>query len=131
MADILLATDSDHLLDEVEAAVAGTHVVHRVRRGADVLDAIAIVDPDLVLLDLQIGNMGGVATTLAIRQEEEMGRLPRRPVVLLCDRAADVWLARRSGADGWLIKPLDPLRSAAAIDGALAGEPRREEPVLP
>lgn len=131
MADILLATDADHLLDEVDAALAGTHVVHRIRRGADVLAAVETVDPDLVLLDLQIGNMGGVAASLALRQEEDMGRLERRPVLLLCDRAADVWLARHSGADGWLIKPLDALRLAAAVEGALAGEARREEPALP
>ena len=29
---------------------------------------------------------------------------------MLLDRRADVYLARRSGAEGWLIKPLDPLR---------------------
>ena len=67
-------------------------------------------DPDLVLLDLQIGNMGGFAACLAIRQEEGFDRLEPRPVGLLLDRAADVFLAHDASPDGWLIKPLDSLR---------------------
>ena len=31
---------------------------------------------------------------------------------MLLDRDADVFLARRSDADGWLVKPLDAFRSA-------------------
>ena len=40
---------------------------------------------------------------------------------MLLDRRPDVFLARRSGAEGWLVKPLDPLRlrraAAALLDG--------------
>ena len=39
----------------------------------------------------------------------------------LLDRTADVHLARRSGADGWLVKPLDPLRLRKAVRTVLAG----------
>ena len=52
--------------------------------------------------------MGGMAACLAIRQEEDMGRLARRPVLLLLDREADEFLARHSSADDWLLKPIDP-----------------------
>ena len=31
-------------------------------------------------------------------------------VLMLLDRPADTFLAERSGADGWIIKPIDPLR---------------------
>jgi len=40
---------------------------------------------------------------------------------MLLDRAADLHLARRSGAEGWLIKPLDSLRLRRAADAILAG----------
>ena len=122
MTDILLATDADTILDEVEAAVAGAHTVHRVRSGADVVPAIGEVDPDIVLLDLQIGNMGGVAACLAVRHEEGDGRLEERPVLLLLDREVDVWLARQAQADGWLVKPLDAFRLLRAVERTLAGE---------
>ena len=123
MPTILLATDADWIYDEVEAALSDGDVrVARVRKGLDVLAAIAEVEPELVILDLQIGNMGGMAACMAIRHEEGMGRIPITAVLMLLDRAADTFLAHRSDADGWLIKPLDSLRLRRAattlIDGA-------------
>ncbi|MFQ5557357.1 MAG: hypothetical protein ACE5GB_07610, partial [Acidimicrobiales bacterium] len=106
MPDVLLATDADWLADEVEAALGGRHVVHRIHRGADVVDAIHEVDPALVILDLQIGNMGGMAACMAVRQEEGMGRLVQRPVLMLLDRDVDEFLARHSDADAWIVKPI-------------------------
>ena len=128
MADILLASDADWLVDEIEAALGGAHLLHRVRAGVDVVPAIVGVDPDLVLLDMQIGNMGGVAACLAVRQEEEAARLGSRPVMLLLDRDVDVFLAREAGADGWLVKPLDPFSLLRAVEETLAGETTAEEP---
>ena len=120
MPDVLVATDADWIARECEAALGGEHTVHRVRRGDEVLDAVEDLDPALVLLDLQIGNMGGMAACLAIRQEEDMGRLIRRPVLLLLDREADDFLARRSSADGWMVKPINPMRLAKDVRSALA-----------
>lgn len=128
MTDILLASDADWLVDDIEAALGGAHLLHRVRAGVDVVPAVAEIDPDLVLLDLQIGNMGGVAACLAVRQEEEAGRLDRRPVLLLLDREVDDFLAREGGADGWLVKPLDPFHVLRAVEDALAGEAASGEP---
>ena len=66
--------------------------------------------PDLAVLDLQIGSMGGMAIAMALRLDESGGLLPHVKVLMLLDRVADVHLAQRSGAEGWLIKPLDALR---------------------
>lgn len=119
---VLLATDADWIADEVEAALdTADTAVHRVRAGVDVLAACREVEPDLVVLDLQIGNMGGMAACLAVRHEEEADRLPTTGVLMLLDRAADVFLARRSDADGWLIKPLDAYRLRRATEAVLAG----------
>lgn len=109
MPDVLLATDADWLFDDVAAALGGTHDVHRVRDGNAVAGAVGSVDPELVILDLQIGNMGGVATSLLIKQEVRAGRLPDVPVLLLLDREADEYLATQSDADLWLTKPLNSL----------------------
>ena len=74
------------------------------------------------MLDLQIGNMGGIAVTMDLRLEESGDRLPHVPVIVLLDRKADLHLARRSGADGWLVKPLDALRlRERREDGARRG----------
>lgn len=123
MPTILLATDADWIYDEVEAALGGPDLtVCRVRAGVDVLPALRHVEPELVILDLQIGNMGGMAACMTIRHEEGMGRIPITAVLMLLDRAADTFLARRCDADGWLIKPLDSMRLRRAaltlLDGA-------------
>jgi len=74
-----------------------------------------------VILDLQIGNMGGMATCMSIRHEEGMGRIPITAVMMLLDRAADTFLAHRADADGWVIKPLDAFRLRRATQTLLDG----------
>ena len=123
MTVVLLATDSDSVFAEVDATLASDECdVLRLKRGADVLPVIEARKPDLVILDLQIGTMGGIATCLAIRQEEGALRLEQRPVALLLDRKDDVWLAEEARADGWLVKPLDSLRLRRLYKALLAGD---------
>ena len=76
---------------------------------------------DIAIFDLQIGSMGGMAVTLALRLDESAGVVPHVPVVMLLDRVADVHLARRSGAEGWMVKPLDPLRLRRAVSTVMTG----------
>jgi len=117
--NLLLATDADWIYDEVDAALGGAYTVYRVRAGFDVLEAVKKVDPVVVLLDLQIGNMGGMATCLNLRLEERAGRVGARKVLMLLDREADIFLAKRGEADGWLIKPLDSFRLRRAVQTVL------------
>jgi DNA-binding NarL/FixJ family response regulator len=42
-------------------------------------------------------------------------------VLMMLDRVADIHMARRSGADGWTIKPLDSLRLRKAVNEIAAG----------
>jgi DNA-binding response OmpR family regulator len=122
VADILIASDAAWVVDELRAAVeAPDTTVRAVRSGDAVPAAIRDETPDLVVLDLQIGNMGGMATCVHLRLEAEAGRLPDVPVLMLLDRRPDVFLARRSGSDGWLLKPLDPMRARKAVRILLDG----------
>lgn len=108
MATVLLATDADWIYDEVDAALGGDHNVYRVRLGTNVPEAMLELSPELVVLDLQIGNMGGMATSLFIKQEAREERLPDAQVIILLDRAVDDYLVTHSEADSWLVKPIDP-----------------------
>ena len=116
---ILVATDAQWVLNEVVAALGSPDTSFTVcSNGRDVTAAVTARTPDLAVLDSQIGSMGGFAVTMDLRLDESGGRLPNIPVLLLLDRDADVQLARRSGADQWLIKPLDALslqRTAKAM----------------
>jgi DNA-binding response OmpR family regulator len=135
MPDVVLATDADWVADEVEAALGGDHEVRRVRRGVDVTGEVAASAPALVVLDLQIGNMGGMATCMSLRLDAGVGRLPSVPILMLLDRSDDVFLARRSEADGWLVKPLDAfsLRRAATslLDGGRWPKDSTPAPIEP
>lgn len=111
MADVLLATDADWVFDEVAGALADDETrVNRVRSGRDLLAVTEELQPELVIVDLQIGSMGGMASCLDLRAESDAGRLRAQKVLMLLDRSADVFLARRARADGWLIKPLNAFR---------------------
>jgi DNA-binding response OmpR family regulator len=113
---ILVAADAQWVRDQVRAAFVGPEQrVVEVARGQDVRGAVEREGPDLVVLDLQIGNMGGIAVALDLRLEESAGRLPHSNILLLLDRDADKFLARRVEVEACLVKPVDAgiLRRAA------------------
>lgn len=118
---ILVATDADYVLDDITAALAGPDTSFTVcRNGRDVTRVVAERTPDIAILDLQIGSMGGMAVTMQLRLDESAGLLPAVPVLMLLDRRADVHLAKRSAADGYVVKPLDPLMLERAVARTLA-----------
>jgi DNA-binding response OmpR family regulator len=123
VSDVLIATDADWIFDEVAAALTdeGTDVV-RVRAGREVREAVRRVQPGLVVLDLQIGNMGGIATAISLQQDAESDSVPTAPILLLLDRPADVPMAHRIGVQGWLVKPLDAFRLRRAARALAAGD---------
>ena len=123
MPEILIATDAVRVFDEIRSVVeAGDTTVRWIRQGEAVRDEMNLRPADLAIVDMQIGTMGGVAVALDLRLEADAGRLESRPVLLVLDRRPDVFLARRSGAQGWIIKPLDPIRLRKAVTALLAGQ---------
>ena len=68
----------------------------------------------VAVVDMQVASMGGMAICRAIRETRRAASLPPLPVVLLLDRRADAFLARRAGAARWVLKPFTAhqLRSA-------------------
>ncbi len=120
---VLLATDADRVHEDVDAAIAGDDIeVFRVQQGTEVAPAVHAGDFDLVVLDLQIGNMGGMAAGMSLRLDQSIDRLGHIPILMLLDREADIFLAERVEADGWVVKPLDAFRLRRAAAALLAGE---------
>ena len=118
---ILIATDAQWVVNEVKAALDSPSTTFAVlSNGREVAPAVAANTPDIAILDMQVGSMGGMAITMDLRLDQSSGALPKVPVLMLLDRVADVHMARRSGADGWTIKPLDSLRLRKAVT-AIAG----------
>jgi len=75
--------------------------------------------------------MGGMAICMELRHEESYGAAEPVAVLMLLDRRPDVFLARRSGAEGFLVKPLDPQRLRNAVRALLRGEEYEDESLRP
>jgi DNA-binding response OmpR family regulator len=113
---ILVAAEASWIRSQVlNAFVSPDQRVVEVERGQGVRAAVDEYDPSVVILDMQIGNMGGIAVALDLRLEAGEGRLPDVPILLLLDREADHFLAKRADVDATLVKPLDAGRLRRAV----------------
>lgn len=119
----------DHRL--VREAVAETlerndmEVVSQVASAEDALAVVAAARPDIVLVDIDLPGMTGIALV-----RELVPRLPHAVIIMLTASAdSDHLLAAvRAGAMGYLTKDLSPDALARAVHGALDGDlpmPRR------
>ena len=117
MSTILVAADAKWVRDLVKmACLAPGQRVVEVTRGQDVRDAVREQEPDVTVLDMQIGNMGGIAVSIDLRLEASAGRVPDVAILLLLDREADRFLAKRGDADAELVKPVDPATLRRTIE---------------
>nr|BFE55831.1 response regulator transcription factor [Dactylosporangium thailandense] len=100
------------LLDDVE-------VVGEAADGEAALDLVAEHGPDVVLMDLRMPRMDGVAATGQIR-----ARFPQTRVVVLTTFADDdhILSALQAGALGYLTKDAGRVQIAQAVRAAAAGQ---------
>lgn len=127
MTDILVVSDASWVVNDVRSAL--TDARFSITVADDPRQApgtVVATEPDAVLVDLQVGSMGGMAVTRAIRDAAATSRSGRPPIILLLDRDADGFLAGRSGADAWLRKPFSADALRAAIDGLLSEAPDQQ-----
>jgi CheY-like chemotaxis protein len=123
MSTILVAADAKWVRDLVKSAcTAPGQQVLEATRGQDVRDLVGEHNPDLAILDMQIANMGGFAVAIDLRLEGAAGRIPDTSILLLLDREADRFLAKRVDADAELVKPVDPGTLRRTVDRLLARE---------
>ncbi len=122
MARLLIVTDSAELEAQLASTLeSGGDTIYAADSGRNVVTAVNELEPQLVILDSQIGSMGGIAISTDLRLEAGAGRAPDTKILLLLDRRADVFMARRSGADGYLVKPLNALLLRKAVSELLSG----------
>lgn len=88
-------------------------VVAEAADGRAALSAVRTQRPDVVLMDLRMPLLDGVAATAEIRRDADLAAV-RVLVLTTFDDEADVLTAIRAGADGYLLKTASPdeLRSA-------------------
>jgi len=96
-------------IDIVGEAMTGRQAVEQSRR----------LKPDVILMDLNMPEMGGIAATRAIKEEN-----PDRVVLALTVSEAeeDIVEMVAAGASGYVLKDVDPASLARSIQEAHAGQ---------
>jgi len=117
MSKVLLIADAPWVLSQVAAALSdsGTEV-REVNDPHTAVDEVLDFEPDVIIIDMQIGSMGGMAIARAVRDTQYESNLSDIPLVLLLDRAADAFLAKRASAHAWLTKPITAQDLRATLD---------------
>ncbi len=80
-------------------------VVAAVSNGSDAIAKVHLVQPDLILLDLNMPGMSGLDTLKALRSD---GCDALIVILTVSDNSADIDAMVRAGADGYLLKDTEP-----------------------
>ena len=118
---VLIADDHRLMLQGIRRALEGAEgieVVGEAYTGAQVLPLIGRNNPDVVLLDIRMPQLDGLACLDRIRQ-----RYPDVKVVVLSvfSDAEHIQMALKRGASGYIVKSINPLDLPAAIRQAVEG----------
>ncbi len=117
-AHIVLADDDPELLRLLSIRLSGSgYRVSPVESGEKALSLVARERPDLVITDLRMGGMDGMALFEAIRNQD-----PALPVIILTAHATvpDAVEAVHRGVFGYLTKPYDSKTLLSQVERALA-----------
>jgi two-component system nitrate/nitrite response regulator NarL len=93
-------------------------LVAEAANGPDGLELAKQLNPDLILLDINMKGMNGLDTLRAIREQDIDSRVL---MLTVSDNEDDVLAALRLGADGYLLKDMEPEDMLVAIRKAVQG----------
>lgn len=114
MPTAMLVTDSEWVTNDVHAALSlGDWEVEEIDDPRTVVTSVEETSPEVVIVDMQVTSMGGMAIIRDIRSMVGPEERPR--TVLLLDRSADEFLAGRAGADASVLKPFDAAELRKAL----------------
>jgi DNA-binding NarL/FixJ family response regulator len=121
MMRVILCDDQEIVTEGMQMilrSVAGIDVVGIAHDGAEAVELVNKLHPDLVLMDLRMPIMNGIQATQQIRQH-----YPDTKVLVLTTYDDDEWVfdAVRAGASGYLLKDTQREQIIAAMRGTVAG----------
>ncbi|SDS98061.1 response regulator transcription factor [Jiangella sp. DSM 45060] len=120
----ILIVDDDALvragLSMMLAGVPDLEIVGEAADGADVPAMVESARPDVVLMDIRMPRVDGLAATEALRRRADP---PEIVILTTFDTDDHVLRALRAGATGFLLKDTPPGDIVAAVRRAAAGEP--------
>jgi two-component system, NarL family, nitrate/nitrite response regulator NarL len=86
--------------------------------GEDGIELVKTSQPDLLLLDLNMKDMSGLDVLKAIKASDLDTRIV---MITVSDQADDLIAALRGGADGYLLKDMEPEQMLESLQAAAAG----------
>ena len=118
---VVIADDHQLMLAGIRRALeadGGFEIVGETRDGAEVVGIVERTKPELVLLDVRMPNMSGLACL-----EEIKRRHPETKVVMLSASQDEqlIETALRRGANAYLVKNIDPIDLPSTLRQALEG----------
>ena len=130
-ATILLIDDHPLLRNGVKQLISldpRLQVIAEASNGEQGVELAELHDPDLILLDLNMPGMNGLATLDRLRQIALSGRVV---VFSVSNHEDDVVSALKRGADGYLLKDMEPEELLKALHQAAAGQMVLSEALTP
>jgi two-component system nitrate/nitrite response regulator NarL len=106
-------------LRQLIALEEGLQVICEYNNGADAIEGAIQHDPDLIILDLNMQGIDGLET---VRQMRARGVTSRVVMLTVSDNEDDVLDAISSGADGYLLKDMEPEDIVTNIKQAALGQ---------
>ncbi|MCP3973282.1 MAG: response regulator transcription factor [bacterium] len=120
----LLIVDDDALVRAGLRAVLGSEpdleVVGEAGNGKEAIEQAALLEPDLVLMDIRMPEMDGLAATHSIVTDDGSG--PRVLILTTFELDEYVYEAMRVGASGFLLKRSSPEDLITAVRIAATGD---------
>jgi DNA-binding response OmpR family regulator len=120
---VLIASEDPRARTWVRMALGPGWGVAEASTGVEARRIVQKEAPDLVIADETMERYGAFGLA---RDLKTVATPPA--IVVLLERAQDDWLARWSGADRWLVRPIDPFELAGVareLTGA-AAQPAKE-----
>ncbi len=97
----------------------GLKLVGEAANGQDGIRLAQDLNPDLILLDINMKGMNGIDTLKALRKLELDSRIL---MLTVSDHEGDVIAALRLGADGYLLKDMEPEDMLNSLQMAVGGQ---------
>jgi len=128
---LLLIDDHPMLRNGLKQLIALDERLQVVAEAGNGAQGVALAqqhDPDLILLDLNMPGLNGLDTLTRLREAPLSGRVV---VFSVSDEEEDVVSALQRGADGYLLKDMEPEALLKALHQAAAGQIVLSEALTP
>ena len=133
MANILICDDERDIVSALKIYLSSEgYTLYEAYTGREALDIVRKHDIHLILMDIMMPEMDGIAATAKLREEYNI------PIILLTAKSEDTdkVLGLNIGADDYITKPFNPIEVLARVKSqlrrytTLGGRPKEDDALL-